>query len=205
MYSKYILLCTFWIVYCVFHSVLAAPRVKDIFKHRTGKFFRYYRLAYSIFATVTLIMILCYQYSFKSIYLIDTGMLRYVTALLLIVPGLAIMSTSVIKYFKLLSGIRSLYQPAPTPELKLQGIHKYVRHPLYLGTLLFVWGLFFLFPMVNNLIAVISITGYVLIGIKFEEKKLVSEFGRRYVEYIKKVPSLIPRVAGVWKIKKGSF
>jgi protein-S-isoprenylcysteine O-methyltransferase Ste14 len=179
--------------------------VKDVFKQHTGRFFRYYRLVYSIFSTITLVMILYYQYSFKSLQLISTALLSYVTAFLLIAPGLAIMSTAVIKYFKLLSGIRSLYHPTPAAELKLQGIHKYVRHPLYLGTLLFVWGLFFLFPLVNNLIAVVIITAYVLIGIKFEEKKLVGQFGGHYTDYIKGVPRLIPRIAGVWKIKKGSF
>lgn len=205
MYSDYIFLAAFWIAYCIFHTVLAAPAVKGTFKQHASKFFRYYRLAYSIFSMITLAMILYYQYSFKSFYLINVAALSYFAALLLIVPGLALMSASVIKYFRLLSGIRSLYHPAPAAELKLQGIHKYVRHPLYLGTLLFIWGLFFLFPLLNNLIAVIIITAYVLIGIKFEEKKLVGEFGHRYTEYIKTVPRLIPRIGRLRKIKKGSF
>jgi len=104
------------------------------------------------------------------------------------------MSASIFKYFKLLSGIRSIYLATPPAELKLDGIHKYVRHPLYLGTLLFVWGLFFIFPFLNNLIAVVAITIYVLVGIKFEEKKLVKEFGNDYAEYIKNVPGLFPKL-----------
>jgi protein-S-isoprenylcysteine O-methyltransferase Ste14 len=179
--------------------------VKATFKRHAGKFFRYYRLAYSIFSTIALLMILYYQYSFKSFLLLNAFALKYIAVLLLIVPGLVIMSTAVIKYFKLLSGVRSLYQPAPAAELKLHGIHRYVRHPLYLGTLLFIWELFFLFPVLNNLIAVIIITTYVLIGIKLEEKKLVNEFGCRYKEYIKNVPGLIPRMAALRKIKKGSL
>jgi protein-S-isoprenylcysteine O-methyltransferase Ste14 len=76
--------------------------------------------------------------------------------------------------------------------LQQGGLHKYVRHPLYLGTLLFIWGLFLIFPLVNNLIAVISVTTYVLFGIKLEEKKLRLEFGESYKKYSKKVPQLIP-------------
>ena len=121
-------------------------------------------------------------------------MLKYFSFLLLVLPGFAIMSASIFKYFKLLSGIRSIYLATPPAELKLNGIHKYVRHPLYLGTLLFVWGLFFIFPLLNNLIAVVAITVYVLVGIKFEEKKLIKEFGNDYEEYIKKVPGLIPKL-----------
>ncbi len=34
----------------------------------------------------------------------------------------------------LLSGIRSIFTPVATPELKTDGIHKFVRHPLYSGT-----------------------------------------------------------------------
>lgn len=92
----------------------------------------------------------------------------------------------------LLSGVRSVFEPAPPVELKVEGIHRFVRHPLYSGTILFVWGLFFIFPMLNNLIAVVLLTLYVLIGIDFEEKKLLKEFGKGYEEYISKVPALIP-------------
>lgn len=92
----------------------------------------------------------------------------------------------------LLSGVRSLFVATPPSELKINGIHRFVRHPLYLGTILFVCGLFFLFPTISNLIAVVLLIGYVLIGITFEEKKLIREFGKNYEEYISKVPMLIP-------------
>ena len=102
------------------------------------------------------------------------------------------MFISIKKYFMLLSGVRSIFHPVPTVELKSEGIHRFVRHPLYSGTILFVWGLFFIFPILNNLIAVVLLTTYVLIGIGFEEKKLLNEFGKKYQEYISKVPMLIP-------------
>ena len=94
----------------------------------------------------------------------------------------------------LLSGIRSVFQATPPAELKVEGIHRFVRHPLYSGTILFVWGLFFIFPTLSNLIAVVLLTLYVLIGISFEEKKLKKEFGSKYETYIIDVPMLIPRL-----------
>ena len=93
-----------------------------------------------------------------------------------------------------MSGIRSVYEKAPAHELKIGGIHRFMRHPLYTGTNLVVWGFFFLFPYLNNLIAVVLLTLYVVIGIRFEEKKLIAEFGEQYLSYMKKVPSLIPRI-----------
>lgn len=115
------------------------------------------------------------------------------------------MLISILKYFKLLSGVRSLYQAKPCGGLKLEGIHKYVRHPLYLGTLLFIWGMFFIFPMLNNVIAFVIITVYVLIAIRFEEKKLLAEFGDLYADYITRVPALAPDFRKKIAIKKGSY
>jgi protein-S-isoprenylcysteine O-methyltransferase Ste14 len=68
-----------------------------------------------------------------------------------------------------------------------------MRHPLYLGTFLFLWGLWLLFPTVSLLLANIVITGYTLYAIRLEEEKLVAEFGEQYIRYQQQVPKLIPR------------
>ena len=98
------------------------------------------------------------------------------------------------KYFYELSGIQALEVKEPVIHLQQEGIHGVVRHPLYFGTLLFVWGSFLIFPTLANLIACVVIHGYVLIGIKWEEKKLLLEFGDEYRSYALKVPGLIPRI-----------
>ncbi len=189
---NHLLLIFFWILYYAIHSILAATAVKFFFRRKLGNYFRYYRLSYSIFATLTLVWLLYFQYSFGSPTLIKSSLLKYLAILFLVFPGIIIMFISIKKYFMLLSGIRSIFTPIPALELKINGIHRYVRHPLYSGTILFVWGLFFVFPFFNNLIAVVLLTLYVLIGIIFEEKKLKIEFGENYEEYISKVPMLIP-------------
>jgi methanethiol S-methyltransferase len=194
LFYNYLILEISWIAYFILHSALASTQVKLFIKRISSKFFRYYRLVYTLFATVTLIFIIWFQYSFESPLLINSLLLKYFSFLLFVIPGLIVMMVSVFKYFKLLSGIRSIYQATPPTELKLEGIHKYVRHPLYFATLLFIWGLFFISPLLNNLIAVVTITIYVPIGIKFEEKKLLKEFGNVYAEYMKKVPGLIPKL-----------
>ena len=192
MNASYWLLILFWIIYYAVHSVFAATSVKIFFEKLIGKYFRYYRLTYSIFVTITLIWLLYYQYSFDCPLLIKSTVLKYISVLFMVLPGIGIMFISIKKYFLLLSGVRSIYTPTPKPELKLDGIHLFVRHPLYSGTILFVWGLFFIFPLLNNLIAVVLLTVYVLVGISFEEKKLIKEFGKKYEEYISNVPMLIP-------------
>ena len=121
----------------------------------------------------------------------------------MVFPGFTIMIISILKYFNLLSGIRTLYEANPSAKLLRGGIHDYVRHPLYSGTLLFIWGLFFSFPMLKNLIAMIIITGYVLVGIRLEEKKLLIEFGKAYADYMNRVPMLIPYLKILKQNKKG--
>lgn len=153
---------------------------------------RYYRLGYSIFALLALIALLIYQYSFPSPLLINSATIKYISVVILVLPGLVIMLISIKKYFMLLSGVRSIFTPVATPELKVNGIHKYIRHPLYSGTILFVCGLFFIFPTLSNLIAATLLIIYTLTGISFEEKKLKREFGKAYLEYMSKVPKLIP-------------
>ena len=192
------LLIVFWIAYYAIHSVLAATSVKIFSKKYLGKYVRYYRLGYSVFALLTLIALLIYQYSFTSPMLFKSIGVKYLSILFLILPGLFIMLISLKKYFMLLSGVRSVFTSISVPELKVNGIHKYMRHPLYSGTILFVWGLFFIFPTLSNLIALILLTVYILIGIDFEEKKLIKEFGNDYLEYRSQVPGLIP---SFWKWK----
>ena len=77
-------------------------------------------------------------------------------------------------------------------HLDTTGIHQFVRHPLYLGTLLFVWAWFLFSPLVTNLITCIMISLYIWIGMYFEEKKLVQEFGAEYISYQQRVPMIIP-------------
>ena len=192
MTFQHSILALLWILYCVVHSLFASIRVKIYFKKKSGYLFRYYRLFYSIFATLTLVMLLIYQYSFQSVKLIQSLVVKYIAVLILVIPGLWIMLISIFKYFRLLSGIRSLYESVPSVKLRIDGIHKYVRHPLYTGTVVFIWGLFLIFPFLNNLIAVLVITLYVLVGIGLEEKKLLLEFGDSYEAYRAKVPMLIP-------------
>ena len=82
-------------------------------------------------------------------------------------------------------------------NLKLDGIHKYVRHPLYLGTLLFIWGLFFIFPLLNNLISVVIITLYILSVLNLRRRNYLRNLVNAYAEYIKKVPGLDSKIVNM--------
>ncbi len=73
--------------------------------------------------------------------------------------------------------------------LRIEGIQRHVRHPLYLGTLLVVWGLA---GSPFGLCTAIGATVYILVGIRYEERDLVRRFGDRYGDYRRRVPMLFP-------------
>lgn len=76
-------------------------------------------------------------------------------------------------------------------RLVVDGLHCYVRHPLYTTSLIALW---LVSPMtVNRLAFVAGVTLYFYIGSIFEERKLVAEFGDAYREYRRRVPRLVPR------------
>ena len=79
-------------------------------------------------------------------------------------------------------------------EFQIPGIYNYVRHPIYVGWLMIIWAA----PTMtlSHLLFAVGMTAYILIGIQFEEKDLLKQFGRKYAAYRKRVPMLIPGTSG---------
>jgi len=179
-------------VFAIIHSVLSTSLVKRGAQRLMKGSFKYYRLLYSIIAFATLAWVLHIHFSIQEIILWLTPWYEKWLAALMILGGVVVMAICIKKYFLYLSGIDVFLDEQQTPVLEQTGLHAYVRHPLYAGTLLFVWGIFVGYPYTSNLISCACITIYTLIGIYFEEKKLVREYGAVYLEYRKKVPMLIP-------------
>ena len=184
----------YWIFFCAIHHITAMEKCKEFFRSNLGAGFRYYRLIYSTVALLTLAFVLRYQLLVKRIDLNISTPYSYFFAVPFGLLGICLMGASIRKYFFKLSGIGVFYDNQRPVSLELHGLHKYIRHPLYLGTLLLIWSLFLFFPLLSNFLACIVITIYVLIGIQSEEKKLLLIFGETYKNYRAKTPGLIPRI-----------
>ena len=158
-----------------------------------GRYCSYYRLLYSIFAAAMLLLVVYDHYSIPIYVLWQPGLAERIGAQATVLVSVSIMVICIIKYFPDLSGIRVVKGIQKPDTLQSSGLHAFVRHPLYSSTLLFVWALFFLHPYMNNLISCICISLYTLIGILFEERKLIQQYGESYLAYQLRVPMLVPR------------
>lgn len=191
---SYLLQIFFWAAYGVLHSVLAGTRAKHFFQQKMGNSFRYYRLIYNGIAFVLLIALWWYQRSLPTdrLWMVDfrVDVLGNMSLFLgMIVAFLALKEYDMGEFLGLL-----FWKKQAPNQLKTSGMLRYVRHPLYTGTFLVVWGLFLKDASLATLIMAACITIYTRIGIYFEEKKLISSFGDDYLAYRRRVPMLFPKV-----------
>lgn len=127
-------------------------------------------------------------YGFASIK-IDHNILM-MTSIILTSAGLAFRWASII-----ILGKRFNFNLAIEKDqgLHKSGLYKFIRHPSYFGTILLFIGMGFYFV---NWLTLIIITSSVIFAhcyrIKYEEKLLISHFGREYIDYKKTTKKLIP-------------
>ena len=187
---EYVGLACFWVFFFTLHSVLALLPVKNRF-FSMGISPMKYRLAYNIIALVTLIPIVVYSAAINSGYVIlPTNLTKY-TGLLLAGWGVIIVRAAFKSYdTKAFLGLHNLEKEN---EFTNWGLLKYVRHPMYSGSILGIIGYFFYTPKLSTLISAGMIIIYFVVGIYIEEKKLIAQFGKTYLDYKKITPMLIPR------------
>lgn len=187
----------FWLILSVslwglVHSLVASLGFKDFLRRVLGeRFMKFYRLLYNLFAVISVAPVLylmvtlpnrtLYQVPSPWNYLMLAG--QGISVLLLFV---AVSQTDVLSF----AGLRQLIEEEKTGKLVTGGLYRVVRHPLYTFSLLILW--FSPTVTLNSFIVYLALTVYVLVGIIFEERKLLREFGQEYADYKSVTPMLIP-------------
>ncbi len=191
MHSLYFSLAL--IAYYALHSILAATGVKAALTKLLPE--RYYRLVYNLLAVgLFAVVFILYFLVEKSPLWAPKPILPYVGVLVALF-GLSWVWRAMKKYnideFTGLEQLRSDQKPAHN-KLIIRGLNGRVRHPLYFGTLLTIWGVLLVFPTDAMFAFALISTIYIVIGSRLEEEKLVAQFGEAYRRYQRDVPMLLP-------------
>jgi protein-S-isoprenylcysteine O-methyltransferase Ste14 len=184
------------ILYSIVHSLLASlgakARARQWFGPNTD---RWYRLAYNLFGGISFLPILGllaflpdkFLYRIEMPRLLFTSLGQLLGAVIIVV---GIWQTGAGSFL----GLRQIWgteDPSQNQELVVRGIYRWMRHPLYTGGILVIW--FTPVMSVNLLTLFICLTIYLIVGARFEERRLIHEFGEAYKRYMRRVPMLIPR------------
>jgi protein-S-isoprenylcysteine O-methyltransferase Ste14 len=187
----------FWLIFTIaiwglLHSLLASTSFKYLARRAVGDgLMKWYRLLYNLFAVVSLAPALylmvslpnqpLYQVPGPWSYLLLAG--QVLSAVFLLIAAL---QTDLLSF----AGLRQWIEEEKTANLVTTGLYRFVRHPLYTFSLLLLW----LSPSmsINSFVVYAVLTLYVLIGIMFEERKLLREFGQAYADYRSSTPMLLP-------------
>ncbi len=107
----------------------------------------------------------------------------------------SVVASFVINHFELF-GLQQVYlylrdRSMPVEAFSEKLFYRFIRHPIQLGVLMGLW----ITPVMNygHLMLSVLMTIYIFIGLYFEEKDLVTQIGKTYVEYKQKVGMMFPR------------
>ncbi|MGC8477246.1 MAG: methyltransferase family protein [Acetobacteraceae bacterium] len=187
-WAGYLLL---WVGFGATHSLLAAAPGRAWLARLAGAGDR---LAYNLIALIQLALVLGYAWAWLPAQPFARPEPLRVAQLVALAAGALVLAGGGRGYdlarFVGLAQLRAGPEATAGAEpLVTGGWNARVRHPLYLGLLLLVWGAAW------DLRAVATagcVTAYVLIGIRFEERKLLRLYGPTYAAYRARVPMLLP-------------
>jgi protein-S-isoprenylcysteine O-methyltransferase Ste14 len=204
--STYFYLIIWWVVFFAVHSIMASSTLKNKINLLNPVFKSYYRLAFNIVSTLLLIPIVYVYYMLPTEYLFTPTLLYQLVGVLLSVAGIYIVIDGFKNYrtdeFLGTYQINNHHDFHPT-KLSRTGWNGVVRHPLYFGGIILVFGLILIIPTAKLGITNLLVVGYLYVGSLWEEKKLKSEFGSDYTEYKSEVSMLIPIKWVLSKFRKG--
>jgi protein-S-isoprenylcysteine O-methyltransferase Ste14 len=178
------------------HSVMARPGFKRAWTRIVPKSLE--RSVYVVAASLVLILLFAMWRPIPGvIWNVDNAASAAILWALFGLGWLIVLaSTFLISHFELFGlaqawgHARGAAEPAP-PVLRTPLFYRHVRHPLYSGFFLAFWAT----PQMSagHLLLALGVSIYMLIGIAYEERDLISTFGEDYRAYRARTGMLAPR------------
>jgi methanethiol S-methyltransferase len=181
-------------LFAVQHSVMARPGFKAVWTRVVPPTVE--RSTYVLFSSLLLILLIWKWQAMPTVIWDVSAPVPRMLLLALFALGwlILLLSTFMINHFDLF-GLRQVY-------LRMRGIeylplnftqrafYKFVRHPIMLGFVIAFWAAPHM--SLGHLVFSIATTGYILVGIFFEERDLMKSHSAEYGTYRERVPMLFP-------------
>jgi protein-S-isoprenylcysteine O-methyltransferase Ste14 len=183
-----------WLTFGAGHSLLAGETLK---RRLHALFGAYYRLSYNLFAVVHLALVWWVgAWAFRGLDGSDLGSSLGPVPIVVNLAGWLLMLVGLGGYDlgrlggtrQIRNHLKGIVEPDDEP-LRLDGLHRYVRHPLYSAGFLILWG-----RVSDEFGLATAVWGslYLLIGSGFEERRLLRLYGTAYADYRARVPAFVP-------------
>ena len=183
-----------WLSFAVVHSLLARLSIQKKLEHHVKGG---YRLLYNALSLVHIGAVFLIGKSLLETQTYNTLSDPIISSLFLAIKlaGVIVIVWSLTKYdlgrFSGITQFRKLEYLSTVSEEPLQrsGLNSWVRHPLYSGAFLYLWG-----SAGSSFGLWTAILGslYLIVGTALEERKLITFYGEAYRQYQKEIPMYFP-------------
>lgn len=192
--KTYLFIGVAWLGYYALHSLLASHPIKRWVSSSFPSLWPAYRLLYSAIASIGLCALIGFHLKLPAFpHYLKEPIWFYLGCALLVIGSLFLKWA--MKGYRTgeFIGLEQLNRGDIKDEpLVTNGMNRYVRHPLYLATLLVLIGIWFLRPDAPTSIGVSISASYLWMGSWLEERKLIAEYGEAYRTYQRNVPAILP-------------
>ena len=175
------------------HSVMARPGFKSLLTKLLPA--QLERSTYVLATALVIAVILYYWQPMRaSLWRVDNDVLsRMITIVYFLGWTITLLATFMLNHFHLF-GLQQSFRPeepnAGSKVFKTPLFYSLVRHPIQTGVVISMLATPDL--TAGRALLAVGMIAYVVIGLYFEERDLVAEFGDTYRDYRKRVPALFP-------------